>query len=60
MIEVGQRELAQAEKPVRMAGPLHVQIVAKIERQCDAAAHQFIHDGAIVDALDRNLRPSRS
>src|SRR5579884_4410562 len=52
MLQVRERELAQAEKPVGMAGPFHVEIVAEIEGQRDAAALQLVDDGAVVDAAD--------
>ena len=38
-----------------MAGPLDVEIVAKIEGQLDAFAFQFIDDGAVINSLDRNV-----
>src|ERR1700691_2358262 len=38
-----------------MAGPLDIEIVAEIEWEIDAPALEFIHDGAVVDALDRDL-----
>ena len=56
VIQIRQRELAQAEKPVGMARPLHVQIVAEIEGHRDLLAHQFVDDGPIVDPLDRHQR----
>ncbi len=53
MLEVRQRELAETEEPIRMAGPFDLQVVAKIERRIDGAALQLIDDGAIVDAFHR-------
>src|SRR5271155_2494049 len=54
MLEVRDGIFADAEIPVGMAGPLHVEIVAKIERQLDAFAFQFIDDGAVINSLDWN------
>ena len=37
-----------------MAGPLDVEFVAIIKRKLYVLALQFVDDGAIVDALDRD------
>ena len=57
VIEIGQRKFAQAEKPVRVPGPFHIQVVAEIEGHLDLRALQFVHDGAVVDALNGRERP---
>ena len=38
-----------------MPRPLHIEVIAKIKRQLDALALQFIHDSAVVNPLNRNL-----
>ncbi len=52
MRQVRDRKLTDAEKPVGMAGPFHVQVVAKRKRQGGSSALELIHDGAVVDAAD--------
>src|SRR5580698_2270136 len=55
MTEIGQRELADAEIPVGMPGPFHVQVISKIERRLDLLSLQLIYDHAIVDAVNRYI-----
>src|ERR1700751_4485533 len=38
-----------------MSSPFDIEVVAEVERQRDSLALQFIDDGAVVNALDRNL-----
>src|SRR5579884_337119 len=54
MSDIRKREFTQAEKPVRMTRPFDVEVVAKIERKRYALALNLVHDGAIIDAVDRN------
>src|SRR5262249_50044057 len=37
-----------------MSRPLHVEVIAKIEWQVYILSHQFIHNAAVVNTLDRN------
>ena len=56
----GDGELADAEVPVGMAGPLDIEIVAIVEGQLDAFALELVDDRAVVDALDGDVAaPSR-
>ena len=55
MLEIRNGELADAEIPVGMSGPLDVEFVAQIEGQRDALALQFVDDAAVVDAADFDL-----
>src|SRR5438270_14057045 len=55
MLQVRQREFAQLEEPIRMAGPLDFKVIAKVELQRDVLADEFIYDCAIIDAVDRNF-----
>ena len=52
MFEPGERKLADAEEPVRAANPLHVEVIAIVERQRRAGAHQLVWNDAVVDARD--------
>ncbi len=47
-------ELAHAEEPVGVAGPLDVEIVGEAEMQVQVLAFEFVHDDAVVDAADGN------
>src|SRR4029079_14839065 len=49
MAEVGQGELAEQKIPVRMTGPLHVEVGAEIEPRREGLSHQFVHDDAIIE-----------
>ncbi len=53
MFQKRNREFADPEIPVGMAGPFDIEIVAIVERSLDLSAHQLIDDDAIVDAMDR-------
>ena len=46
MVKIGNRKLAQPEKPVGMSCPLYIQIIAKAERELGAISNQFVDDGA--------------
>src|SRR6476661_7762308 len=46
--------LAKAKVPVGMACPLHSEIVPEIEVQPNILADELIHDGAVIDALNRD------
>src|SRR5258708_931229 len=50
MLQKRNREFADAEIPVGLAGPFDVQIAAKIEHGFDFAAHQLV-DNCAVGAL---------
>src|SRR5689334_2908154 len=52
MMDEGQREFAQPEKPIGMPGPFHGDIVTEIKWNGDAPAFQFIDDRAVVDAMN--------
>src|SRR5690349_19150060 len=52
MLEPWQRELADPEEPVGPANPLHVQVIAIVERQRQAGAYELIRNDAVVDARD--------
>ena len=55
MPQIGERELADAEIPIWMSGPFHIQLVSKIEGRLYVLALQLIHNHAIVDAVDRHV-----
>ncbi len=55
MVEVREGELADAEVPVGVAGPLDVELVAVVEGELDFFALQLVDDGAVVDAVDGDL-----
>src|ERR1700678_2212024 len=55
MVEIREGKLADAEVPVRVAGPLEVELVTEIERERDVFAFELVNDGAVVDAVDGNL-----
>ena len=55
VVEVRERELADAEVPVGVAGPLDVERVAVVEGQLDVLALEFVDDGAVVDTVDRDV-----
>src|SRR5882757_6124310 len=55
MMQPGNGEFADAEVPIRMAGPLHIEIVAIVEGQGDAFPLELIDDGSVVDALDGKI-----
>ena len=54
VFQVRQGEFADQEKPVGMAGPFDVEVVVEAEVGLDVEADQFVGDGAVVDAVDRN------
>src|SRR5215472_9580961 len=54
MFQVWDRVLADAEIPVRMASPLDIKVVAKIESELDVLALQFVDDGTVIDAAYRD------
>jgi len=55
VVEVGEREFADAEVPVGMASPLDVEVVAVVEGELDVFALELVDDGAVVDAVDGDL-----
>src|ERR1700733_3083559 len=52
MSEVGNGELANAEVPVRMSGPLDVKIVAPIKIELYVLALEFVDNRAIVNTVN--------
>src|ERR1700733_375841 len=54
MSEIGNGELADAEVPVRMSGPLDVEVVAPIKIQLYVFALEFVDDRAIVNTVNRD------
>ena len=52
-------ELADQEIPIRMPGPLHIPCPRQIEGQLYIARHQFVCNGAVVDAIDWNQPSTR-
>jgi hypothetical protein len=55
VVEIGERELADAEVPVGMAGPLDLEVVPVVEGEVDLFALEFVDDGAVVDAVDGDV-----
>ena len=53
--EEWERELADAEVPVGVAGPLDVERVAVVEGELDVLALELVDDGPVVDAVDGDL-----
>src|SRR5258706_10140498 len=40
-----------------MPRPFHIDVVAEIERKLNRTPLHFIHDGAVIDAVDWNIAP---
>src|SRR3974390_443763 len=57
MLQIGNRELADAKIPVWMSGPLDIEFIAPVKRELYILTLEFVHDGAVVDALDRYPPP---
>src|ERR1039457_5039013 len=55
VVEIGKRKLAEAEKPVGVAGPFDVERVAEVEGELDVFTLELVDDGAVVDAVDGSL-----
>src|SRR5580704_9287219 len=55
MAQIGKREFADAEIPVRMTGPLNIHIVPEIKTGLDILALELVDDYAIVDAMDGDV-----
>src|SRR5271168_4029566 len=55
VVEERQRELADAEVPVGVAGPLDVKRVAVVEGELYGFALELVDDGAVVDATDGDV-----
>src|SRR4051794_31745356 len=58
MMKIRQREFAQLEEPIRMAGPLDVEIITEIELQRNLLSDEFVDNGPVIDAIDRDLTPA--
>ena len=52
MPEVRQRKLADPEKPVRASEPLHVEVVAVIERRRQVLLFKLVRNDPVVDPRD--------
>src|ERR1700719_1463492 len=54
MPQIRNGELADSEVPVRMSGPLHIEIITPIERELHVLALQLVHNRPVVDSPDGN------
>src|ERR1700687_2002662 len=52
VMQIGKRKLADAEKPVGVAGPFHVKFIGIVEGCSNSPADEFVGDHAIVDAIN--------
>jgi hypothetical protein len=55
MVEVWERKFADAEVPVRMAGPLDIERIAVVEGELDIFTLELVDDRSIVDAMNGDL-----
>ena len=51
VLQVGEREFADQEEPVGVAGPFDVEVVVEVEGGVDVAADEFVGYGPVVDAI---------
>ncbi len=54
VVKPGQREFADVEIPVGMAGPFDVEGLAVVEAKMDLLADELVSDGAVVNAPNGN------
>jgi hypothetical protein len=52
VVQIWKRKFADAEVPVRVAGPLDFEGVAVVEGELKVFALEFVHDRSVVDTMD--------
>ena len=50
-----ERELAESEEPIRMTGPLNIQLIAKTERKSRVGLDQLVGNRPVVDPKNARL-----
>jgi hypothetical protein len=47
-------KLADPKKSIGVTGPFHLQLISEVERNRNIFPDEVIHDGPVIDAMDRD------